>query len=119
MKTEKSMIKNVMFGFLLVALVVIGLVLINNKNSKIENLNKQYVDLNSMYSERDSLVNEMSSTFEEIEKSLTFVKNKRSELQLDNTEGTVNEKETMVADIRMMNQMLEESSKKLRKWRKS
>ena len=60
----------------------------------------------------------MSNTLEEIERSLTFVKNKRKELKRDNTEGMVNEKEAMVADIRLMNHMLEESSKKIEKLEK-
>jgi DNA repair exonuclease SbcCD ATPase subunit len=118
MKTEKTMMKNVMFGFLLVALVVIGVVLISNKNSKIDNLKQQFSDLNTRYNQNEMLVTEMVKTFDEIEKSLTFISKKRSELQLDKKEGAVNEKEKMVADIRLMNQMLEESSQKIEKLEK-
>jgi DNA repair exonuclease SbcCD ATPase subunit len=113
MKTEKSMVRNALIGFLIVALVVVGFVLIKNKNSEIDQLNEKYSDLNSLYEERDSLVNEMAGTFDEIEKNLTFVKNKRSQLQLDTKEGAVNEKEAIVADIKLMNEMLDESSKKI------
>jgi len=85
MKTEKSMARNVFLGFILVALVVLGIVLVNNKNSEIDRLNQNYSDLSSLYEERDSLVNDMAGTFDEIEKNLTFVKNKRNQLQLDAT----------------------------------
>lgn len=113
MKTEKSMVRNVFFGFLLVAIVVVGLVLVNNKNNEIDQLHQNYSDLNSLYEERDSLVNDMAGTFDEIEENLTFVKNKRNQLQLDTKEGVKNEKEAIVADIKLMNTMLEESSKKI------
>ena len=113
MKTEKSMVRNVLFGFFVVALVIIGYVLIKNKNTEIEQLNAQYSDLSTLYEERDSLVNEMAGTFDEIEKSLTFVNNKRSQLKLDTDEGSANEVESMIADIKLMNTMLEESSKKI------
>ena len=87
--------------------------MLNNKKVEINTLNKKYDNLNAMYQERDSLVNDLASTFEEIEQNLTFVNNKRGQLLLDNPEGEVNKKDQVVADIKMMNTMLEESSKKI------
>lgn len=114
MKTEKkSLLTKVAVGLLFVFAFVIGIVLISNKNSEIEKLNDQYTTLNNLYEERDSVVNDMARTFQAIESSLTFVKNKRNELSIANKEGVENEKEAILADIKLMNEMLEESSKKI------
>ena len=114
MKTEKkSLLTKVAVGVLFVFAVVVGIVLISNKNSEIEKLNEEYTTLNNIYQERDSVVNEMTRTLQAIETSLTFVKNKRNELRIANEEGMENEKEAILADIKLMNNMLEESSKKI------
>lgn len=114
MKTEKkSLLTKVAVGLLFVFAFVIGIVLISNKNSEIEKLNEQYTTLNDLYVERDSVVNDMARTFQAIESSLTFVKNKRNELRIADKEGVENEKEAILADIKLMNEMLEESSKKI------
>jgi chromosome segregation ATPase len=114
MKTEKkSLFTKIAVGVLFVFAVVLGIVLISNKNSEIEKLNEQYTNLNDLYEERDSLVNDMAKTFDEIEENLTFVQNKRNQLRIDTEEGVENEKEAIVADIKLMNTMLEESSKKI------
>jgi DNA repair exonuclease SbcCD ATPase subunit len=73
----------------------------------------QNVGLNETIELRDSLVNEMTSTFEQIEENLSFVRNKRDQMILKPQEGQENQKEMLVADIKLMNEMLEESSKKI------
>lgn len=114
MKTEKkSLLTKIAVGLLFVIAMVTGIVLVSNKNSEIEKLNEQYTNLNDLYEERDSLVNDMAKTFDEIEENLTFVQNKRNQLRIDTEEGMENEKEAIVADIKLMNTMLEESSKKI------
>lgn len=113
MKTEK---KSVMIGIsvvLLLAVVIVAGIIISNKTNEIEQLNTQNTDLNMTIEERDSLVNEMASTFDEIEQNLTFVRDKRGQLALSQGEGNENQKELLVADIKLMNEMLEESSKKI------
>ena len=114
MKTlKKSMVINASIGIFVVALIVLGLFIIANKENKIEDLNNRYSDLNAIYEERDSLVNEFTITMDEIEKSLTFVQNKRSQLSIDRKEGNPTRNEAIIADIKLMNTMLEESSKKI------
>ncbi len=114
MKTlKKSMVINASIGIFIVALIVLGFFIIANKQNKIEDLNNRYSDLNAIYEERDSLVNEFSITMDEIEKSLTFVKNKRSQLSIDRKEGNPSRNEAIIADIKLMNTMLEESSKRI------
>jgi chromosome segregation ATPase len=114
MKTEKnSRIRNTSIIVFFVAVIVLGLFIVVNKENKIKELNNKYSTLNTMYTERDSLVNDFNNTFDEIEKSLTFVKSKRSQLSIEKEEGNPSQKETVVADIKLMNTMLEESSKKI------
>ncbi|MBU3926529.1 MAG: hypothetical protein KKB74_01885, partial [Bacteroidetes bacterium] len=113
MKTEK---KSVIIGIsvvLLLAIVIFAGIMISNKTNEIEQLNAQNTNLNTTIEERDSLVNEMVSTFDEIEQNLTFVRDKRGQLVLSRGEGDKNQKELLVADIQLMNEMLEESSKKI------
>ncbi len=122
MKSEKkSMGRNMIIALSVIAIAIIAcVVLIVNKQSEIKlkeaqltKLNEQYSDLNSMYEERDSLVNDLANTFDEIEANLTFINSKRSQLMIDSKEGAPTKKEEIVADIKLMNTMLEESSKKI------
>ena len=114
MKTEKDYrVRNASIIVFFVAVIVLGLFVIINKENKLKDLNTKYSDLNTMYVQKDSLVNDFNNTFDEIEKSLTFVKNKRSQLSIEKEEGNPSKKEAVVADIKLMNTMLEESSKKI------
>lgn len=114
METEKkTRTRNVVIGILFAVIIGMGIYVIVNKQNQLKTLSSEYSDLTTMYQERDSLVNEFTSTFDEIENSLTFVKNKRSQLSIDNPEGNPSRNEEIVADIKLMNTMLEESSKKI------
>ncbi|MCG6188774.1 Cbp1 family collagen-binding glycoprotein adhesin [Maribellus maritimus] len=113
MKTEKnSMLKWIVIGVFAIVVVIAGIIIYNNK-SHIDELSNQNADLNMTIEERDSLVNEMANTFDEIEENLTFIREKRSQLVLDQAEGKQDQKKVLVADIKLMNEMLEESSKKI------
>ncbi len=113
METER---KSVIIGitvvlFVLVALAA-GLIIFKDK-AQIEQLYLQNEKLSTTIEVRDSLVNEMTSTFDEIDQNLTFVRNKRDQMISVPQEGGQNSKEILVADIKLMNEMLEESSKKI------
>ncbi|PKP30132.1 MAG: hypothetical protein CVU00_13930 [Bacteroidetes bacterium HGW-Bacteroidetes-17] len=113
MKTEN---KSVMIGIsivLLMAVVILSGIIISNKTDEIQQLNMQNIGLNMTIEERDSLVNEIARTFDEIEQNLTFVRDKRGQLVLSQGEGIKNQKEMLVSDIKLMNEMLKESSKKI------
>ena len=114
MKTEKnSKLYGFIILFLAVVAIVAGVMIFNNK-SKIKELNNQNANLNTTIQERDSLVNEMNKTFDEIENNLTFIREKKNQLVLESQEGGIKDKkEELVADIKLMNNMLEQSSKKI------
>lgn len=113
METNKKTIINGVAIMLFILVVVIAGVVIMNKNSQVEMLSLENGNLNQTIELRDSLVNEMAVTFQEIEENLTFVRNKKDQLVLTPQEGQENQKEMLVADIKLMNEMLEESSKKI------
>lgn len=113
METNKKTILNGIGAMLLILIVVIAGIIIMNKKSQIDVLNQQNATLNETIELRDSLVNDMTNTFTQIEENLTFVRNKRDQMVLKPQEGQENQKEMLVADIKLMNEMLEESSKKI------
>jgi len=113
MRTEKqTVVAGVSALFLLLVIVIAGIIILKDK-TQIEQLNQQNSNLNTTIEVRDSLVNEMTSTFDEIEQNLTFVRNKRAQMVVVPQEGVENQKEILVADIKLMNEMLEESSIKI------
>jgi chromosome segregation ATPase len=113
MKTEKqTVVAGVSALLLLLVIVIAGFIILKNK-TQIEQLSQQNSNLNTTIEVRDSLVNEMTSTFDEIEQNLTFVRSKRDQMVVVPQEGVENQKEILVADIKLMNEMLEESSKKI------
>lgn len=113
MKTERKTVVMGITGVLFLLVVVIGGIIIFNNKTQIEQLNQQNSNLNTTIEVRDSLVNEMTTTFDEIEQNLTFVRNKRAQMVVVPQEGVKNQKEILVADVKLMNEMLEESSIKI------
>lgn len=113
METErKSVIISITVVLFLLVVLASGLMIFKNK-AQIEQLTLQNENLSTTIDVRDSLVNEMTNTFDEIEQNLTFVRNKRDQMISVPQEGGKNSREIMVADIKLMNEMLEESSKKI------
>ena len=113
METKTKTFLQIVAGILFLAVAIIGLTVFFDKKEQLDQLSARNADLNSTLQERDSLVNELAGTFDEIEKNLTFVREKRGQLTLATTEGNKTQKEILVEDIRLMNEMLMESSKKI------
>lgn len=110
--------KNTKKQFLIVIAILAGIaiyesvVIFDQNATKIKVLTSDNQTMKANLQERDSVVNELMSTFDEIEKNLNFVKGKRQQLTLaTNKEEKKNERETIISDIQLMNQMLDESSK--------
>ena len=113
--TETKTIKTIIVA---VALVIIGAIVTTyvytQKESEIQSLLSEKTDLTTLMLQKDSLVNEMANSFEEIESNLKFIKEKRSQLSIQqHGEGSKDRKEALIDDITLMNTMLEESSKKI------
>ena len=114
MKTNrKALTERIIIAVILLAIVISGGIILNNKAQTIQNLSSQKATLDSSLASRDSVVNDLITTFNEIEDSLTFINEKRGQLKLEAREGNRDKKEAILADISLMNKMLEASSKKI------
>lgn len=95
------------------AIVIGGIIMVNKGKLEISQLSSEKTGLEEVLFERDSMVNDLISTLDTIESNLTFINEKRSQLVLENSESTLSKKESIIRDIKMMNAMLEESSKEM------
>lgn len=114
METQKSPMTIIIVACLILISVIGGGVYVyNQKQDEIKTLTMEKNDLNQTIQKRDSVVNDMEGTFAEIESNMTFIKEKRSQMATLQTEGGKNKKQLLVEDVKLMNTMLEESSKKI------
>lgn len=100
------------------ALLFIGVVgggtyVLNQKNNQIQTLVTEKNGLNMAIQQKDSVVNDLENTFTDIENSMTFIKEKKAHIASLQTEGGKNRKQLIAEDVKLMNTMLEESSKKI------
>ena len=109
---RKTIINGVTLSLFVLIVIIAGTVILS-KTSQIDQLSRQNENLNITIETRDSLVNEMTNTFDEIEQNLTFIRNKQKQLVVAPQEGVKGEREILVSDIRLMNEMLEQSSSKI------
>jgi len=114
MEAQKSQLTIIIVAALiLIGVIGGGVYMLNQKNDQIQTLVTEKTNLNQTIQKRDSVVNDMESTFAEIESNMTFIKEKRSQMATLQTEGGKNKKQLLVEDVKLMNTMLEESSKKI------
>ena len=114
-----EMSKNTQLG----AIIIVGLILIggifggvhvyNQKEAEISALIVEKTNANHMIQKKDSVVNDMENTFNEIEANLKFIKEKRNQVSLVQSEGGKNRKQLLVEDVKLMDSMLAESEKKI------
>ena len=114
METQKSQMTIIIVACLILISVIGGGVYVyNQKQDEIKTLTMEKTNLNQTIQKRDSVVNDMEGTFAEIESNMTFIREKRSQMATLQTEGGKNKKQLLVEDVKLMNTMLEESSKKI------
>jgi hypothetical protein len=110
-KTQLTTI--IIAAFILIVGVVGGVYVYNQKQDEIKMLTMEKSGLNQTIQKRDSVVNDMEGTFAEIESNMSFIREKRSQIATMQTEGGKNKKQLIAEDVKLMNTMLEESSKKI------
>ncbi len=114
MEAQKSQLTIIIVAALiLIGVIGGGVYIVNQKNDQIQTLVTEKTGLNQTIQKRDSVVNDMEGTFAEIESNMTFIKEKRSQIATMQAEGGKNKKQLIVEDVKLMNTMLEESSKKI------
>ena len=100
-------------GFLLLIGIGSGVYVYNQKEAEINSLMAQRTNTNRMIQQKDSIVSDMDNTFNEIETNLKFIKEKRNQISMIQSEGGKNRKQLLVEDVKLMDNMLEESEKKI------
>jgi uncharacterized protein (DUF3084 family) len=100
-------------GFILIAGIVGGVYVFDQKEAEIKTLVMEKSNLHQMIEKKDSVVNDMENTFNEIETNLKFIKEKRNKISMIQSEGGKNRKQLIVEDVKLMDTMLEESEKKI------
>ncbi len=112
-KFGKSALKNIVAGAIVLIIIIIGFIILLNKDSQINELQVETQNLDSVIQKRDSVINELDGAITEIEENITFIKIKREQLEFEYQEGNQDRKEQIIEDIALMNTMLEESEKKM------
>lgn len=115
METSKNtqLVTIIIVGFLLIVGIVGGVYVYNQKQAEISSLMTERDNINQMIQQKDSIVNDMETTFNEIETNLKFIKEKRNQISMIKSEGGKNRKQLLVEDVKLMDNMLEESEKKI------
>ncbi len=112
-KLGKSALRNIIAGAIVLIILITGFIILLNKDSQINELQAETQKLNSVIHKRDSVINDLDGAISEIEQNITFIKNKREQLEFEYRESNQNQKEQIIEDIALMNTMLEESEKKI------
>ena len=114
MEAQKSQLTTIIIAAVILVVGLIGGVYVyNQKQDEIKTLTMEKSALNQTIEKRDSIVNDMEGTFAEIESNMSFIREKRSQIATMQTEGGKNKKQLIAEDVKLMNTMLEESSKKI------
>lgn len=114
MESQKSQLTIIIVASLiLIGIIGGGAYILNQKNDQIQTLVTEKNSLNQSIQMKDSLVNDMENSFGEIESNMTFIKEKRSQIATLQSEGGKNKKQMIAENVKLMNTMLEESSKKI------
>lgn len=111
---DKKQIKTLAIAAVVFVVAIMGGVYVyTQKEAQLKSLDSEKTALFEQMQAKDSLMNDLESTFSEIENSLTFIKEKRSNLSIKEGEGVKDQKKELMSDISLMNTMLEQSSKKI------
>jgi predicted nucleic acid-binding Zn-ribbon protein len=111
---DKKQVKTIVIAAVILVVAIFGGVyLYTQKQAQLKSLSSEKTALFEQMQAKDSLMNDLENTFSEIENNLTFIKEKRSKLSIEEGEGVKDQKKELLADITLMNTMLEESSKKI------
>jgi uncharacterized protein (DUF3084 family) len=111
-KKRKTQIANLLImAIILMIGVFTAISIYNKKTDEVNNLQSQNQDITEELATRDSMVNELVTSFNEIEDNLKFIKEKRRMLSVETQkEGGRDQKQAIIDDIKLMNEMLEKSS---------
>ena len=110
-KTQLASI--IVAGFILIAGIIGGVYVYNQKEAQIEALMVEQVNTNQMIQLKDSMMFDMDNSFMEIESNLKSIKEKRNQVAMIQSEGGKNRKQAIIDDIKLLDNMVEENNKKI------
>ena len=114
MKTKKSIITLLAVGLFIIATVFVGGLVIKDQGDKIKKLNSENLDMAHVATERDSTLNSLLATFDEIETNLTYIKQKRNQLEIKQSETGLSQRESILNDIRLLDSLIEANNLKVK-----
>lgn len=100
-------------SFLLVAAIIGGVYVYNQKEAVIEALMVEKANTNQMIQQKDSIMFDMDNSFYEIENNLKLIKEKRNQISMVKSEGGKNRKQAILDDINLLDNMVDENNKKI------
>ena len=83
------------------------------KDQQIKNLQTDKIELAKNIALKDSITNNLESLFYDIENNLKLIKEKRNQIVFLNNESPVGSKESLLNDISILNQLLEDNERKV------
>jgi chromosome segregation ATPase len=115
MENEKrtQLVTIIVASFILIATIVGGVYVYNQKESQIEALMVEKANTNQMIQLKDSMMFDMDNSFMEIESNLKSIKEKRNQVAMIQSEGGKNRKQAIIDDIKLLDNMVEENNKKI------
>lgn len=112
--SKKTLVGTIVAAVIVLLIVVVSFVYVNSqKQDQINALQSEKAAMIQTMQQKDSIMNDAENTFNQIEENLKFIKEKRQQIALGQTEGGKNRKQTVVEDIKLMNTMLEASDKQI------
>lgn len=113
MENKKKRIAGILAGIVILLIIGAAILIVDRKESQIKQLNSETLSLGNSIVERDSMLNDLFSTMSEIENTLTVIKQKREQLEIVREEGNIGIKESILNDIKMLDEMLDKSGRKI------
>lgn len=113
MEKRKKIIAGIIAGVVIVILVGSITLIIQKKDVQIKQLNSETLNLGNSIVERDSMLNDLFSSLNDIESTLTSIRQKREQLKMIKPEGSVSMKESIIEDIRILDELLDKSTLKI------
>ena len=83
------------------------------KEQQIKNLQTDKIELAKNIALKDSITNNLESLFYDIENNLKRIKEKRNQIVFYNNESPVSSKESLLNDISILNQLMEDNERKV------
>jgi len=114
-KNKTQLATIIVVGFILIAGIIGGSYVYNQKEAEINSLMVEKAKTNEMIQLKDSIMFDMDNSFYEIENNLKVIKEKRNQISMvqSSESGKKNRKQAIIDDIKMLDNLVDENNKKI------